>query len=161
MPPRRAPRALLKRRPRPPQAGATIEQIQRSSGARIQLSRAGEFYPGGCALQRGAPRPKGAVAARLQLSGAARRRRKPRHAAGTSDRVILLSGSLHAVLTAVFLMLEKFPIDNGRGGKPKEDAVSAARHTGSDGAACRANCWRAAAALTTPLRARAQPLPPA
>ncbi len=45
--------------------------------------------------------------------------------AGTSDRVILLSGSLHAVLTAVFLMLEKFPIDNGRGGKPKEDAVSA------------------------------------
>lgn len=71
-------------------AGSTIEQIQRSSGARIQLSRAGEFYP------------------------------------GTSDRVILLSGSLHAVLTAVFLMLEKFPIDNGRGGKPKEDAIKLA-----------------------------------
>ena len=28
------------------QAGANIEQLQRSSGARIQLSRTGEFYPG-------------------------------------------------------------------------------------------------------------------
>ena len=27
-------------------AGANIEQLQRSSGARIQLSRTGEFYPG-------------------------------------------------------------------------------------------------------------------
>ncbi len=27
-------------------AGANIEQLQRSSAARIQLSRAGEFYPG-------------------------------------------------------------------------------------------------------------------
>lgn len=53
--------------------GQTIEQIQRSSGARVQLSRAGEFYP------------------------------------GTSERVLLLSGSLHAVLTAIFLMLEKLP----------------------------------------------------
>jgi hypothetical protein len=28
-------------------AGANIEQLQRSSGARIQLSRTGEFFPGG------------------------------------------------------------------------------------------------------------------
>lgn len=27
-------------------AGSNVEQLQRSSGARIQLSRAGEFYPG-------------------------------------------------------------------------------------------------------------------
>ncbi|KAG2434147.1 hypothetical protein HXX76_007874 [Chlamydomonas incerta] len=56
-------------------AGANIEQLQRSSGARVQLSRAGEFYP------------------------------------GTSDRVLLLSGSLHAVLTAIFLILEKISRD--------------------------------------------------
>lgn len=28
------------------QGGQTIEQIQKNSGARVQLSRAGEFYPG-------------------------------------------------------------------------------------------------------------------
>lgn len=36
------------------QGGQTIEQIQRNSGARVQLSRAGEFYPGGarrCLIQ--------------------------------------------------------------------------------------------------------------
>ncbi|GBF92113.1 hypothetical protein Rsub_04460 [Raphidocelis subcapitata] len=54
-------------------AGQTIEQIQKNSGARVQLSRAGEFYP------------------------------------GTSERVLLLSGPLHSVLTAVFLSLEKLP----------------------------------------------------
>lgn len=27
-------------------AGANVEQLQRSSAARIQLSRSGEFYPG-------------------------------------------------------------------------------------------------------------------
>ncbi|MEW5301313.1 MAG: hypothetical protein WDW36_004178 [Sanguina aurantia] len=66
-------------------AGANIENLQRSSGARIQLSRTGEFYP------------------------------------GTSDRVLLLSGSLHSVLTAIFLILEKITRDNngpqGRGGR--------------------------------------------
>ncbi|EFJ46104.1 hypothetical protein VOLCADRAFT_121094 [Volvox carteri f. nagariensis] len=79
-------------------AGANIEQLQRSSGARVQLSRAGEFYP------------------------------------GTSDRVLLLSGSLHAVLTAIFLILEKISRDanasassNGvkRGAKKPEEAGQA------------------------------------
>eukprot|EP00877_Chromochloris_zofingiensis_P007544 jgi/Chrzof1/3042/Cz12g09120.t1 len=52
--------------------------------------------------------------------------------AGTSERVLLLSGSLHSVLTAVFLMLEKLPRDTvmpigGRpGGKVKEDQVKMA-----------------------------------
>jgi RNA-binding protein Nova len=56
--------------------------------------------------------------------------------AGTSERVLLLSGSLHAVLTSVFLMLEKLPKENTSGGgarasvagvaaaKPREDTVS-------------------------------------
>eukprot|EP00798_Chlamydomonas_sp_ICE-L_P005394 gene5394-5616_t len=56
-------------------SGSNIEQLQRTSGARIQLSRTGELYP------------------------------------GTSDRVLLLSGTLHAVLTAVFLILEKISRD--------------------------------------------------
>mmetsp|Transcript_21751 Transcript_21751/g.47541 ORF Transcript_21751/g.47541 Transcript_21751/m.47541 type:complete len:329 (+) Transcript_21751:113-1099(+) len=66
-------------------SGANIEQLQRSSGARIQLSRSGEFFP------------------------------------GTSDRVLLLSGSLHSVLTAIFLILEKVSRDTGaaNGGKGK------------------------------------------
>lgn len=76
-------------------AGQTIEQIQKNSGARVQLSRAGEFYP------------------------------------GTSERVLLLSGSLHSVLTAVFLMLEKLPREPsspvGRGsGRGREDVVKMA-----------------------------------
>jgi len=75
--------------------GQTIEQIQKNSGARVQLSRAGEFYP------------------------------------GTSERVLLLSGSLHAVLTSVFLMLEKLPKEPvmamGRAAqKPREDTVKMA-----------------------------------
>ncbi len=40
---------------------------------------------------------------------------------GTSDRVLLLSGSLHAVLTAIFLILEKISRDV-KATKP-EDAV--------------------------------------
>lgn len=56
-------------------SGANIEQLQRSSGARIQLSRAGELFP------------------------------------GTSDRVLLLSGTLQSVLTAIFLILEKVSRD--------------------------------------------------
>jgi hypothetical protein len=49
--------------------------------------------------------------------------------AGTSERVLLLSGTLHSVLTSVFLMLEKLPKEPvmamGRAaGKPREDAVS-------------------------------------
>ncbi|GFH06301.1 uncharacterized protein HaLaN_00908, partial [Haematococcus lacustris] len=80
-------------------AGANIEQLQRSSGARIQLSRAGEFYP------------------------------------GTSDRVLLLSGCLHSVLTAIFLILEKVSRDaassQSRNGRParedeREDEVKLA-----------------------------------
>lgn len=48
---------------------------------------------------------------------------------GTSERVLLLSGSLHAVLTSIFLMLEKLPkepvIAMGRAAaKPREDTVS-------------------------------------
>lgn len=75
--------------------GQTIEQIQKNSGARVQLSRAGEFYP------------------------------------GTSERVLLLSGSLHSVLTSVFLMLEKLPKEPimamGRAAaKPREDVVKMA-----------------------------------
>jgi len=79
-------------------AGANIEQLQRSSGARIQLSRAGEFYP------------------------------------GTSDRVLLLSGSLHSVLTAIFLILEKVARDASNGGakskgiKSREDEEGASSH---------------------------------
>lgn len=76
-------------------AGSNIEQLQRSSGARIQLSRTGEFYP------------------------------------GTSDRVLLLSGTLHSVLTAIFLILEKVARD-GPGNKgassgraKKEEAAEA------------------------------------
>jgi hypothetical protein len=75
----------------PPQAGQTIEQIQKNSGARVQLSRAGEFYP------------------------------------GTSERVLLLSGTLHSVLTGVFLMLEKLPRDQSPPSRTsasmREDAV--------------------------------------
>lgn len=52
-------------------SGTNIEQLQRSSGARVQLSRTGELFP------------------------------------GTSDRVLLLSGKLHSVLTAIFLILDK------------------------------------------------------
>lgn len=52
-----------------------MDQLQRSSGARLQLSRAGEFFP------------------------------------GTSERVLLLSGTLHSVLTSIFLILEKLAAD--------------------------------------------------
>ena len=50
-------------------------------------------------------------------------------ATGTSERVLLLSGLLHSVLTAVFLMLEKLPRDPsspvGRGGvRISDDVVS-------------------------------------
>lgn len=62
-------------------AGTNIEQLQRSSGARIQLSRTGEFFP------------------------------------GTSERVLLLSGTLHSVLTATFLILEKVSRDAGVNGR--------------------------------------------
>lgn len=69
-------------------AGANIDQLQKSSGARIQLSRAGEFFP------------------------------------GTSDRVLLLSGSLHSMLTAIFLILEKVARDSAAGkGKPGNSPV--------------------------------------
>lgn len=74
-------------------AGQTIEQIQKNSGARVQLSRAGEFYP------------------------------------GTSERVLLLSGPLHSVLTAVFLMLEKLPREPGSprsAARGREDVVKMA-----------------------------------
>lgn len=63
-------------------SGANIEQLQRSSGARIQLSRTGEFFP------------------------------------GTSDRVLLLSGSLHSVLTSIFLILEKISRDGNTSTRP-------------------------------------------
>lgn len=48
--------------------------------------------------------------------------------AGTSERVLLLSGTLHSVLTSVFLMLEKLPKEPimamGRAAaKPREDVV--------------------------------------
>jgi hypothetical protein len=50
---------------------------------------------------------------------------------GTSERVLLLSGTLHSVLTSVFLMLEKLPKDPimamGRAAaKPREDVVRVA-----------------------------------
>lgn len=35
---------------------------------------------------------------------------------GTSDRVLLLSGTLHSVLTGIFLILEKISKDTGTGG---------------------------------------------
>lgn len=45
------------------QGGQTIEQIQKNSGARVQLSRAGEFYPGKYCLLL--PASAGAHLARL------------------------------------------------------------------------------------------------
>jgi len=52
-------------------AGATISEFQTQSGARIQLSRSKEFFP------------------------------------GTQERIILLTGSVNAILTALHLMLSK------------------------------------------------------
>lgn len=52
-------------------AGATINEFQAQSGARIQLSRSKEFFP------------------------------------GTQDRIILLTGSVNAILTALHLVLSK------------------------------------------------------
>lgn len=66
-------------------SGGNIEQLQKSSGARIQLSRSGEFFP------------------------------------GTSDRVLLLSGSLHSVLTSIFLILEKISRDGSAPSRSSRD----------------------------------------
>lgn len=68
-------------------SGANIELLQKSSGARIQLSRTGEFFP------------------------------------GTSDRVLLLSGSMHSVLTSICLILEKVSRDGTASGKPRATGV--------------------------------------
>jgi hypothetical protein len=128
------------------QGGQTIEQIQKNSGARVQLSRAGEFYPGKCACLSGfrladarpqrtacwyhcifpQPLPRFMCAHWLMRTWAVH---VAAPAAGTSERVLLLSGTLHSVLTSVFLMLEKLPKEPvmamGRAaGKPREDAVS-------------------------------------
>lgn len=56
--------------------GATITEFQTQSGARIQLSRAREFFP------------------------------------GTTDRILLLSGSINSILTALHLLLSKIKSDN-------------------------------------------------
>lgn len=55
--------------------GATITEFQSQSGARIQLSRAQEFFP------------------------------------GTTDRILLLSGSINSILTALHLLLSKIQAD--------------------------------------------------
>lgn len=52
-------------------AGASISELQSQSGARLQLSRANEFFP------------------------------------GTTDRVVLASGTVNQVLTALHLVLTK------------------------------------------------------
>lgn len=57
--------------------GATISEFQQSSQARIQLSRAGEYFP------------------------------------GTKERIAVISGTLHAVLTAVHLVLSKMKEETG------------------------------------------------
>lgn len=90
----------------------------------MQLSRAGEFYPGVFCLPVSTPTSCPSSPA---LCGSAHI--KPFATTGTSERVLLLSGTLHSVLTSVFLMLEKLPKEPamamGRAAaKPREDAVS-------------------------------------
>lgn len=70
--------------------GATISEFQQSSQARIQLSRAGEYFP------------------------------------GTKDRIAVISGTLHAVLTAVHLVLGKMKEENGDAEEEEEEEESAA-----------------------------------
>lgn len=53
------------------QGGVTITEFQAQSGARIQLSRSREFFP------------------------------------GTGDRILLLTGTVNAILTALHLILSK------------------------------------------------------
>ncbi len=64
-----------------------------------------------------------------------RGRRRACTSTGTSDRVLLLSGSLHSVLTAIFLILEKVARDaaagknkqpGGKDSSEREDEVRAA-----------------------------------
>jgi hypothetical protein len=57
--------------------GSTISEFQLQSGARIQLSRNREFFP------------------------------------GTTDRIILLSGTINAILTALHLILSKIMTEVG------------------------------------------------
>lgn len=66
--------------------GATINEFQQQSGARIVLSRAREFFP------------------------------------GTSDRIILLSGTVSAILTALHLILSKVSEDGDGGGKGEDSS---------------------------------------
>ncbi|GAQ83784.1 RNA-binding protein Nova-1 [Klebsormidium nitens] len=60
--------------------GSTISEFQLQSGARIQLSRNREFFP------------------------------------GTTDRIILLSGTINAILTALHLILSKIMTEEAGGG---------------------------------------------
>ena len=69
-------------------AGASISELQSQSGARLQLSRANEFFP------------------------------------GTTDRVVLASGTVNQVLTALHLVLTRDP---GRAGVLPGCARSPAR----------------------------------
>ena len=134
-----------------------MEQLTRSSGARIQLSRAGEFYPGlwprGCWQRQESRRCKAAAHGRNVACQPTTHAGSTLRAAGTSDRVLLLSGSLHSVLTAIFLILEKVARDaaatrakTGKG-KPeeREDEVRSCRgHTASTQHAC-SGCTRVGA----------------
>ncbi|GBG80468.1 hypothetical protein CBR_g30931 [Chara braunii] len=71
--------------------GSTISEFQIQSGARIQLSRNREFFP------------------------------------GTTERVILLSGSVSAILTALHLILSKISTEDSGGSPPDTNKTSQVR----------------------------------
>eukprot|EP00244_Chara_vulgaris_P003392 TRINITY_DN1614_c0_g1_i4.p1 TRINITY_DN1614_c0_g1~~TRINITY_DN1614_c0_g1_i4.p1 ORF type:complete len:367 (-),score=24.60 TRINITY_DN1614_c0_g1_i4:484-1527(-) len=71
--------------------GSTISEFQIQSGARIQLSRNREFFP------------------------------------GTTERVILLSGSVSAILTALHLILSKISSEDSGGSPPDTSKTSQVR----------------------------------
>ena len=52
--------------------------------------------------------------------------------AGTSDRVLLLSGSLHSVLTSIFLILEKISRDGATAAANGTKRVGGGRRTSED-----------------------------
>lgn len=68
--------------------GSTITEFQTQSGARIQLSRTREFFP------------------------------------GTTDRILLLSGSINSILTALHLLLSKIKADTA---EAEPDSTSTAK----------------------------------
>ena len=73
------------------QGGVTITEFQAQSGARIQLSRSREFFP------------------------------------GTGDRILLLTGTVNAILTALHLILSKLLTEEPSGARREERRGEEAR----------------------------------